>query len=73
MFCFSVSGFVPRRWHRFWQNGWQMSATLRDRSRASELAQKNIAPLFLDTDREMDTYSHILVSAPSARDGSDCF
>ena len=46
------------------QNGWQMSATLRDRSRASELAQRNIAPLFLDTDWEMDTYSHVLVSAP---------
>ena len=25
------------------QNGWQMSATLRDKSRASELTQKNIA------------------------------
>ena len=53
------------------QNGWQMSATLRDRSRASELAQRNIAPLFLDTDWEVDTYSHVLVSAPPARDGSD--
>ena len=53
------------------QNGWQISATLRDRSRASELAQKNITPLFPDTDWEMDTYSHVLVSAPPARDGSD--
>ena len=53
------------------RGGWKMSATLRDPSRASELAQDNITPLFLDTDWEMEAYSHVLVSAPPARDGSD--
>ena len=53
------------------RGGWKMSATLRDPSRASELAQDNIIPLFLDTDWEMEAYSHVLVSAPPARDGSD--
>ena len=62
-FGFCAAALVPL----LAQNGWQMSATLRDRSRVSELAQKKIAPLFLDTDWEMDTYSHVLVSAPLER------
>ena len=53
------------------QNDWQMSATLRDKSRAPELKQSGVTPLLLDTDLKPGAYSHVLVSAPPARDGSD--
>lgn len=53
------------------QNGWRMSATLRDKSRAPELKQSGVNPLLIDTDLKLGAYSHVLVSAPPTRDGSD--
>ena len=53
------------------QKGWRMSGTLRDKSRAPELMQSGVAPLFPNSNLKLGDYSHVLVSAPPASDGSD--
>ena len=53
------------------QKGWRMSGTLRDKSRAPELMQSGVAPLFPASNLKLGDYSHVLVSAPPASDGSD--
>ncbi len=53
------------------QKGWRMSGTLRDKSRAPELVQSGVAPLFPASNLKLGDYSHVLVSAPPASDGSD--
>lgn len=57
------------------RDGWQMSATTRDQARAPALSEAGVTPLVLGdyaSDMlDMDSYSHVLVSAPPAPDGSD--